>query len=413
MSYYSTLSLRLLLLSFISGLPLALTASTLAAWLSDAGIAIASIGLFSLVANPYSLKFVWSPFLDSFGLPVLTQQMGRRRGWLLLIVLLLAGCLMLLAYSDPGQHILVTAGLAILVAFCSASYDIVFDAYRVEIVEPDQQSKGVAVTQLGYRLGMIASSAGALFLSSYLGWKTTYLVMGTIVAVIGTATLIGAKEPSIRQSTLPPKAEGWQRFTQPFLDFTQMKGWGLVIAFILSYKCADAFIGTLSNPFLLNIGFTKNDIAEIVKLYGIIATLAGAFMGGVLVARYGTVKIMFIAGGLHAITNLLYMMQADIGADKVFLAFSVVVENLSGGISSAAFVAFLGNLCSRHYTATQYALLSSLSAMGRNVLAAPAGFLVELVGWHWFFAFAATLAIPALLMLWILEKRFLLLKQGG
>jgi PAT family beta-lactamase induction signal transducer AmpG len=191
----------------------------------------------------------------------------------------------------------------------------------------------------------------------------------------------------------------------PFLDFTRHKSWWLILLFVVIYKFADAFIGIVTNPFLLAIGFTKNDISYIVKIYGTIATLLGTFAGGALVMRYGAVRIMFVAGFLHALTNLLYGLQAHIGADSTLLTVSIIVENVSGGVSSAAFVAFLSNLCNRHYTATQYALLSSLAAFGRTWLSAPAGFAVKYLGWEAFFYLATLLALPGLLVLWWLQKR--------
>ena len=290
------------------------------------------------------------------------------------------------------------------------------DAYRVELLALEEQGKGAAVAQLGYRLGMIVSTAGSLRLATVYGWQYTYIVMAALIG-IGMVTTLLARNPEkevagcqllvASHSPYRQLATGnWQLFViAPFIDFMKRESWWLILLFIVVYKLADAFIGIVTNPFLLGIGFTKNDISYIVKIYGTIATLVGTFAGGALVTRYGAVRIMFIAGLLHALTNLLYSLQAHVGADSTVLMVSVIVENISGGVSSAAFVAFLSNLCNRHYTATQYALLSSLAAFGRTWLASPAGYVAKYLGWEWFFTLAALLALPGLGVLWILQKR--------
>lgn len=406
-SYLTRPLITILLLGFFSGLPLALTGATLATWLADAKVDIRTIGLFASVGTPYALKFLWSPLMDSLPFPLLSRLLGRRRGWIMAAQIALCMALVLLALTHPADHTLATAVLAVTVAFLSASQDIVIDAYRVETLSESEQGEGAAMIQLGYRLGMIASSAGALYLATSIGWPETYIFMAGVMAIGGVVTMWakepegdgrGARNGTSRPSSLAP-------FLSPFLDFTRRRGWLLILAFVMLYKFADAFIGIVTNPFLLAIGFDKKQIANILKIYGTIATLLGTLAGGSLVVRYGTVRILFIAGFLHAVTNLLYALQAHVGADTQLLAISVAVENISGGISSAAFVAFLSNLCNRHYTATQYALLSSLAALGRTWLATPAGYAVKYLGWEYFFMLASLLAAPGLVFLWFLEKR--------
>lgn len=263
--------------------------------------------------------------------------------------------------------------------------------------------------QLGYRLGMLASGAGALFLATRVGWQQTYFIMACIIAA-GMAVTLLAHEPetAVDFSAMPKRsARQWFReaVIEPFADFTRRESWLLILVFIVIYKLADAFIGIMTNPFYLDIGFTKDDIAKIVKVYGTIATLLGTFMGGALVVKYGAIRILFVAGFLHALTNLLYVVQAYVGVDTVVLAASVTMENLTGGISAAAFVAYLSSLCNVHYTATQYALLSSLAAFGRTVFSTPAGYAAKVLGWEWFFILSALLAIPGLVILWVLNKR--------
>ena len=403
-TYFTPELIILFLLGFSSGLPLALTASTLTTWLADSTITISTIGIFAAVATPYSLKFLWAPFIDRLMPPYPFAKLGRRRGWIMLTQLGLLCSLLLLASLNPIHDIQLIALMAVVVAFCSASQDIVIDAYRVEAVTPDQQPKAVVMAQSGYRLGMIVSSAGALYLASYFSWHVTYTIMALLFIVCIITTLC-AKEPFYLPAA-QAKVQLLHHFViAPFRDFTRHNGWWLILLFVIVYKLADSFIGTLTNPFLIGLGFSKIDIARILKLYGVIATLSGVFIGSLLVERYGAVKIMVIAGLLHAITNLLYVVQAKVGADALLLTLSVMVENVTGGISSAAFVVYLSGLCSREFTATQYALLSSLSAFGRTWLATPAGYVVTLLGWQLFFLFSALLALPGLVLLYFVQKR--------
>ncbi len=443
-AYFTAPLFTILFLGFASGLPLALTGATLSARLAEAKVDIQTIGLFASVATPYTLKFLWSPIMDALPFPLFSRLFGRRRGWILATQIGLMAALALLGAARPEQNACLTAAVAMLVAFLSASQDIVIDAYRVEILSPQEQGKGAAMVQLGYRIGMIASSAGALYLATYLGWQATYYIMAGIM-LVGVAAVLLAREPdsllegaeqfivgcalppvSLRETshavpsaTPPPRAHASvlqpaicnlqlslrESVIHPFTDFMKHHYWWLILIFILVYKLADAFIGIVTNPFLLGIGFTKTDIANIVKIYGTVATLIGIFAGGALVARYGAVRILFVAGFLHAMTNLMYVLQVQVGADSIVLAASVALENISGGISSAAFVAFLSGLCNRHYTATQYALLSSLAAFGRTWLATPAGYVAKYLGWGGFFAFSALLALPGLAVLWWLNRR--------
>lgn len=405
--YWTPSLLTILFLGFLSGLPLALTGATLTAWLAQSNVDIKTIGLFAAVGIPYSLKFLWAPAMDALPFPLFSRQFGRRRGWIIATQLALATALVTLAFSGPDINPLVTAVSALLVAFLSASQDIVIDAYRVEILHPEEQGKGAAMIQLGYRLGMIVSSAGALHLVKHVGWQGTYLVMSCII-LAGIITALLAKEPG-QENTLQIKTIRFPNLREstiePFISFTRNESWWLILVFVVVYKLADAFIGIVTNPFLIDLGFSLEQIANIVKIYGTIATLFGTFCGGYLVMRYGTIRIMFVAGFLHAVTNLLYVLQAYVGADANVLALSVAVENITGGISSAAFVAFLSGLCNRHYTATQYALLSSLASLGRTLVATRAGYAVKYLGWEWFFALATLLALPGLLVLWCLKNR--------
>jgi MFS transporter, PAT family, beta-lactamase induction signal transducer AmpG len=408
MPYLTRPLLTILFLGFASGLPLALTASTLSAWLFESRVDKAAIGLFAAVATPYTLKFLWSPLMDSLRFPVLTALFGRRRGWILATQIALAGSLLLMAAASPAINPWMTALAAVLVAFLSASQDIVIDAYRVESLKPEEQGEGAAMAQLGYRLGMLASSAGALYLAEKWGWQATYIAMAALMG-IGIATTLAAREPQIPGGVWK-QAKGfieWLRESviAPFVDFMRHPLWWQILAFIVIYRLADAFIGGMTNPFLLEIGFAKPEIASIVKIYGTLATIAGTFAGGSLTARFGALRVMFLAGLLHAATNLCYVWQVHAGHDGTVLAIGTSLENLTGGIAAAGFVAYLSNLCNVHYTATQYALLSSLAALGRTWFSTPAGYVAKHLGWSWFFTLSALLALPGLLLILHLNKR--------
>lgn len=413
--------LAILCLGFVSGLPLALTASTLGVWLTEAGISKSAIGLFAAVATPYALKFLWAPLMDGISFPVLSRWLGLRRGWLIGMQLALMGSILLLGLANPALNPWVTACMALLVAVFSASQDIVIDAYRVEILKPEQYGAGAAAIVLGYRLGMIVSSAGALYLASHVSWMMTYWVMALLM-LVGIVTVLLNKEPGseIHQQLTQerPPLKDWfiLHVWQPLADFMTREQWLPVLLFILFYKLGDAFMGVMTNPFLIDIGFTKEQIASIVKFYGVIATIIGSVLGGSMVFRLGTTRTLWLCGIAHMLTNLMFVGQARLGADIHFLALSITLENISGGMGTAAFVAFISSLCNLRYTATQYALLSSFAAFGRTWLSTPAGWCSELLGWEGFFALAAGLSIPGLVMLWWLTRRSALISlplEGG
>jgi MFS transporter, PAT family, beta-lactamase induction signal transducer AmpG len=399
--------LAILALGFASGLPLALTASTLGVWLTEAGISKSAIGLFAAIGTPYALKFLWAPLIDATAFPVLTRLFGRRRGWMFATQIALIASLMLLGLADPAATPWATALLALLVAICSATQDIVIDAYRVELLTPEQQGAGAATVVLGYRLGMIASSAGALYLATYFGWQVTYWCMGGLIGIGMLAALL-AGEPQTGEK-IPAQKRNFNQWIReaviaPFADFIERPQWHLILLFILLYKLADAFMGVMTNPFLIEIGFTKEEIASVVKLYGLIATIVGSFVGGAMVANWGTTRTLWIAGIAHAATNLMFVVQARVGADIHILALGITMENVSGGMGTAAFVAYISGLTHVRFTATQYALLSSFAAFGRTWLSTPAGWFAERMGWEIFFLFASALAIPGLVVLARLQR---------
>jgi PAT family beta-lactamase induction signal transducer AmpG len=399
----------LLCLGFASGLPLALTASTLTAWLAESGVDKTSIGLFASVATPYALKFLWAPLVDGLQLPFFSR-LGRRRGWLIATQLALIISILGLGMANPAINPWLTGLAAFIVAFFSATQDIVADAYRVELLPVEEQGAGAASFVLGYRFGMIASTAGALYLATYTSWSVTYFIMGALL-IIGIATVLITGEPQanrkLKEDAQKKSVNEWlsANVIAPFADFMQRSQWLSILLFILLYKLADAFMGGMTNPFLLEIGFEKTQIASVVKVYGLIATIVGSFVGGAMIVRLGILRTLWICGIAHALTNLMFVIQARVGADLHILALGITMENLSGGMGTAAFVAYLSSLTHLRFTATQYALLSSFAAFGRTWLSTPAGWFAETLGWEAFFLFATSLAIPGLVVLAYLQSQ--------
>lgn len=374
-------------LGFASGLPLLLTAGTLATWMAEAGVDLTTIGLFALAGLPYGLKFAWAPLVDRVALPVLTARFGQRRGWLIAAQAGLVLALALLAHTDPRALPLATAALALAVAFLSATQDIALDAFRIELQEEDELAAGAAVYVYGYRVALLVAGAGALYVAEYAGWRAAYLAMAALVPV-GTAAVLLRPEP--RRPALPPPAgrglgaaAAWVRgaVIAPFREFMARNGWLAAFAFAALYKFGDALAGTMTSPFLIQIGFSKVEIANVAKVFGFWATMAGLAAGGILNARIGLIGALWTAGILQMVSNLMFAVQAVAGDHLGVLAATIGLENLAGGMGTAAFVAYLSRLCDVRYTATQYAVLTSCMAAARTVLSSPAGWLVEHVNW--------------------------------
>jgi MFS transporter, PAT family, beta-lactamase induction signal transducer AmpG len=335
-------------------------------------------------------------------LPILTRALGRRRGWALAIEAALALALVALGSSDPGHTpLLALFALASLVAFLSASQDIVIDAYRVELLAEREQGAGAAATQVGYRVGMVASTAGALYLASYLGWSAAYAVMAALLAV-GMAAVLLTREPHA-----PPAPRGGSfqsAVVAPFAEFVSRDGAVMILTFVVLYKLGDALAGWMSNPFYIILGFSKIEIANVAKVFGLAASVLGVIAGGGIVYRLGVMRALLICGVLQMLSNLMYVAQLWAGADPSMLALTIAAENVAGGMSSAAFVAYLSRLCHPSFTATQYALLSALAAAPRTLFTASGGFLVERIGWAPFFVLATFLCLPGLaLLLWLMR----------
>jgi PAT family beta-lactamase induction signal transducer AmpG len=397
------------LLGFSSGLPLLLTGATLAIWMKEAGISNTAIGLFVLVGLPYNLKFLWAPVIDHLRLPYLTRRLGRRRSWTVLIQLCLMVSVLWLGSLDPVQEVGAMAVAALGVAFLSASQDIVIDAYRIESLTQREQGTGSAMTQVGYRFGLLAAGAGALHLAESIDWFWVYGTEALLVTV-GLAAILSGPEPAANrereESHATVKAWLGAAMIAPFTDFTGRRGWVVILLFILLYKFGDAFAGAMANPFYVEMQFTKGEIANISKIFGMVATLLGVFLGGLMVYRLGILKSLLWAGILQMLSNLMFAVQAAAGHELGLLAVTIGIENLSGGMGSAAFVAYLSALCSVNHTATQYALLSSFMAVGRTVLSASSGWLADSVDWVSFFVVSTVVALPGLLLLVWMMRRF-------
>jgi PAT family beta-lactamase induction signal transducer AmpG len=406
----------ILLMGFSSGLPLALTGATLGVWLAEAGLSLTTIGLFALVGTAYNFKFVWAPLIDRLPLPILTRLLGRRRGWAVFIQVLMGLAIIAMGQADPRLDPALTALCAVIVAFLSASQDIVIDAYRVELLEDREQAAGAAATQVGYRIGMLAAGAGALYLATYFGWQTTYAVMGCLVG-IGIATVLLTREPEhAAANTAPPRTlAAWLQdaVVAPFADFVTRPDWALILIFVVLYKFGDALAGTVSSPFYVAMGFSKIEIANVSKVFGVISTLVGVALGGVVTYRFGLTRGLMICGVLQMASNLMFAIQAMVGYDIAMLMATIAIENITGGMGSAAFVAFLSSLCNVSYTATQYALLSSLAATARTMLSSSGGWLAENLGWVPFFLLTVAAAVPGLLLLAWLMRRLSIRQPAG
>ena len=389
-----------LLLGFSSGLPLYLTSRTLQAWLTVEGVDLTTIGLFSLVAVPYSLKFVWSPILDRFSLPFL----GRRRGWMGLSQLFLVAAIGAMALARPGDGTTFLATVALLIAFFSATQDIAIDAYRTDVLEEREMGAGAALNVLGYRVAMLLTGAGALILADSMGWPLVYIVMAGFM-LVGMAASYRAPEPT---NPGTPPASLVQAIRDPFVEFVTRLGFGrafFVLGFIVVYKLGDALVNNMTTPFLLQTGFTQTDVGAVQGGMGLLATIVGILAGGALLSRIGILRSLWIFGFFQAASNLVYLALAEAGRNYWMMVVTINFEYFSAGLGTAAFVAFLMSLCDHRFTATQYALLSSLMAVSRDVIAAPSGRIVEMVGWPMFFFVSFVVALPGLAMLWVLRSK--------
>lgn len=405
-AYMEPRVLRVLALGFVSGLPLLLTYSTLSAWLATAGVRRAAIGAFALVGTPYAFKFLWAPLMDRVRPPL---PMGRRRGWGITIQILLIGAILALGFSDPKHNLTRMAVLAVVVAFLSASQDIVIDAWRVESLTADQQAPGAAMIQSGYRVGMLVAGAGGLMIAAYAGWLAAYATMAGLLG-FGLLVFVFSPEPVVVERESYAAARGWQMMRHafatavigPFRDFMRKPFWPLILMGIFGYKLGEAMAGVMSTPLYISLGFSLPEIAAASKLFGFFSVLLGAFLGGVVTTRYGIRWSLIVCGVLQSIGNLFFVLQAIEGHRIGYLALCVSAENITGAMAGTALITYLSSLCSPAFTATQFALLSALASLGRTVVASSGGELSVKIGWVNFFLITSVVALPSILLFaWI------------
>lgn len=383
-------------LGFSSGLPLSLTGNTLQAWMAVTGVDLRTIGIFALLGLPYTLKFFWSPLIDRFAPPWL----GRRRGWIIISQCFLIIGVFIMAFNSPQHAPWLIGALALMVAFTSATQDIAIDAYRTDVLHEKERGVGTAVFVTGYRIAMIVSGAIALILADSIGWKNTYIIMASLM-LIGIITTLAGKDPEIIAE--PPKTLR-EAIWGPLLDFFSRKSALALLILIILYKFGDAYAGTMTTVFLIRgVGFSLTDVGAINKGLGMLSVIFGAIFGGALMVRLGLYSSLWIFGLLQTVSNLSFMILAMVGKNYALMVFAVAFENLAGGMGTAAFVSLLMTLCNQRYSATQFALLSSLAALGRVFISPTSGYVVESVGWPVFFLITALAAIPGLCMLWRLR----------
>ncbi len=412
-------------LGFSAGLPLVLVFGTLSFWLREAGVGRSTIGFLSWIVLLYGFKWVWAPLVDRLPLPWLTRHFGRRRAWMLLAQTMVILGLVMMALTDPQESLVSLALFALLVAFASASQDIVIDAYRIESVEPRMQGVMASGYMIGYRLAMIVAGAGSLAVAAlfdpdpetyhYSSWFAAYLVMAAFM-LVGVITTLVISEPStskaMTESLLRPFEDEWQprsaRFAAwlqdaviaPFVEFALRYRWRalLLLVLIASYRVSDIVLGVVANVFYVDMGFSKEEVATITKFYGVVMTLVGAVLGGVLVNQFGVMRILLLGAVLAAGSNLLYALLATVGKDITLLAFVISADNLSGGLATAAFIAYLSGLTNVAYSATQYALFSSVMLLFPKFLGGFSGVMVDHIGYPEFFILTAAMGLPVMLL---------------
>ncbi len=412
-------------MGFFSGLPLLLTSATLGTWLADVGINKTTIGLFALVGIPYSLKFLWASFLDTNIKLRLLEKMGRRRIWILIFQILICLNIFIMAHIDPIINTMQMAIFAITLAFFSASQDIAIDAWRIEINEEKELGLGAALYVTGYRIALLAAGAGALVIADIYSWKLSFIILSCIYPLgIILVLSIKIKDKSSNTKVIEKSLKNIiaERVLKPFYDFIIKKNWILILVFIACFKWGDALLGVLSQPFMLEIGFSKSEIAAISKVYGLGATLIGLFVGGYFISKYGIILALWITAFLQLFSNLVFILLALKGYDLYILMLTISIENLSGGMGTAAFIAYLSSLCNVQFSAFQYALLSSFMSFSRTWLASPAGWIIDNLNWNEYFNFfgiyliqnsswigffivTALFSIPAIILLYFIQDK--------
>ena len=405
--YASSESIRMIFLGFSAGLPHPLLFGTLTVWLASLEVSISEISMFGWVGILYAVKFLWAPMLDKFNLPFLSKALGQRRSWMLLMQIIILIGLFWMSLFDPNKDLMILAYLSIGVAFASASQDVAIDAYRIEIIENKFQAAMAASYQLGYRIAALTSGAGALYLAQFYSWQLTYQVMACFMFVGIVTTLVIAESP--KQIAPIGKKEHWftSSVVEPFFEFFKRSGYWSVflILFIAIYRMSDLILGIVANPFYIDIGFNLSEIATVTKVFGFAITIIGAFIGGISVARFGIAKPLIISSILLAATNLFFLLLNNAGPNIKILVLTISADNFALGFSGSVFIAFLSSLTNRHYTASQYALFTSIMFLPGMVISGFSGQIVSSMGWSSFFFFAAAMGIPSILCSILIVRR--------
>lgn len=390
-------------LGISSGLPIALVLSTLKAMLVDGGFDLKTVGFFSLVSIPYSLKIFFAPIIDSRAIPFLTKKIGQRRSWIIVTQITLA---IFIFFIGASQSLVSISIFAVLTAFASASQDVVIDGYRIELIEKENQGIASSLYVYGYRVGMLISGALALALSDFVEWNLVYFFM-SLIMITNIFTVLIANETRKNFVEKKENFSSWFKdfVIAPIADFTKREKWIIMFGFIICFKLCDAFAGNLTIPFLLETGFSKMEIATIAKTFGLFATLSGVFVGGLLARKIGIVKSLWIASIFQMISNLSFAFLSKVGYSVSSLYFVIFIENFASGIGDCIFVAYLSGLCNIAFSATQYSLLVSLATLGRSIFTSSAGVFASSLGWYNFFIFSTFLAIPALIFLFLLNYK--------
>ena len=418
----------MIFLGFSAGLPFLLVFSTLSAWLRDEGVARSIIGFFSWVGLTYSIKVFWAPVIDRLPLPLLTKTLGKRRSWMLIAQIGIACGLIGMGYSDSHTQLKQIALFAVFIAFCSATQDIVVDAYRIEAAIPEHQGAMAATYVLGYRVALLVAGAGAFYIADYTSWQTAYYAMAATMSV-GIITTLIIKEPEHKITEATLKAERnlestigipqtsslssrllrWfsEAVVSPFAEFFTRNGKAglLILTLIAVYKMSDITMGVMANPFYLDLGFTKKEIADVSKIFGFFMTIAGASLGGIMVVKYGLMRPLLLGAIMVALTNLLFALLAVSEPNLMLLAGVISADNLSGGIATSVFIAYLSSLTNSAYTATQYALFSSLMTLPAKLLGGFSGIVVDSYGYQTFFIYASAVGLPAIILVIILIRQ--------
>ncbi len=416
--YLEPPTLRMLSLGFSAGLPLLLVLGTLSFWLREAGIDRTTIGYLSWVGLAYAFKWVWAPLVDRLPIPLLTRWLGWRRSWLLLAQLAVMGGLVAMSFNDPQRALEPVVWGALAVAFGSATQDIALDAFRIESAGVERQAALAAAYQTGYRLAMIWAGAGVLWIAAraevggittyqHSAWQTAYLAMAASM-LLGMVTVLLSPEPARRMIAPSKNAAQWLHgaLVAPFADFLRRYGTQalVILALIAVYRISDVVMGIMANPFYVDMGYSKDEVAAVTKVFGVIMTLAGAFVGGVLAMRLGVMRVLMLGAVLSAASNLLFAWLGTRGHDVTSLVLVISADNLSSGIASAAFIAYLSSLTNVNYSATQYAIFSSMMLLAPKFLAGFSGGYVDAYGYQNFFAATAMLGVPVLLLVWLASR---------